>query len=910
MSKSLKRLLSLVLSAVMLMTSFIAVNVATTTVSAATSPYILKQDGWLESAYVEWTSVPGAEGYAAYIKEASAADSAYERLDNELIRKYSDCFRADALGLKAGSYVIKVVPVVGSKFDESKAFVTDTLEVLPHDRSGAAFSSKSTNSEGVGAYNNDGTPKADAQILYVTAKTAKTVTAMLYNDKGTAKTEYKGLQTILDRKQKNSKLDKHEPLIIRILGKVTKSDLDKISSSEEGLQIKGDDSYYHMDVTVEGVGEDAVVSGFGFLARNCKNVEFRNFAIMDFMDDGISLDTGNENIWVHNMEFFYGGPGGDADQAKGDGTVDLKGGTRYTTISYNHFYDSGKASLCGMGGDGPSITNTYHHNWFDHSDSRMPRVREMSIHVYNNYFDGISKYGVGSADGSSIFVQNNYFNNCRYPAITGNQGHDVDSSDHSTLSGENGGVIKMFGNFITGAEGYTTYQQDPKNFDAYEASSAGEKIPSSVSAKGGSYNNFDTDSAFDLHALDLDEAVDVPAKVMKYAGRVNGGDFFATTGKNRSDFPGLTDAKSYDVDQALKSAVVNYQSPLDPNNVGGTNVSGEVEERTTVETSTQSTTQTVETSTQATTQAAPSVNTKPVDKGAAEDNSGEDSGKISVTYDAATDKYTLKDSSSTLAATLNIPTKETIKSGKVVVKGTVTPAVSKPAGSWALVSVTGPKAADGTYPEIAAFASNGDKALTLRVNNDKDNGLSSKTITFEPNKEYSYEFLFDLDAKTVTLTVDGTTIENKVPLTLTEIGGWATITAKSATDRGIVASTPYIGIESDDPVTTETSTQPTTSAPTTKPAEETTKPSEETTKPSTEPTTTDVYGDANADGTVDINDVPKLFEYVSKGIANMTEAFKDKIDLDQNGSIDSADVAILLQHILDSNYTLPLKKSN
>ena len=48
------------------------------------------------------------------------------------------------------------------------------------------------------------------------------------------------------------------------------------------------------------------------------------------MDDGVSLDTKNCNIWVHNMDIFYGSTGGDSDQAKGDGALDCKKSTFIT----------------------------------------------------------------------------------------------------------------------------------------------------------------------------------------------------------------------------------------------------------------------------------------------------------------------------------------------------------------------------------------------------------------------------------------------------------------------------------------------------------------------------------------------------------------------------------------------------
>ncbi|WP_342350208.1 hypothetical protein [Clostridium neonatale] len=171
--------------------------------------------------------------------------------------------------------------------------------------------------------------------------------------------------------------------------------------------------------------------------RGARNVEVRNLGIMLFPDDGISLDTDNENIWIHNNDIFYGTAGSDADQAKGDGSVDVKGKSTNVTVSYNHFWDSGKSSLCGMS-DTDEFFVTYHHNWFDHSDSRHPRIRVGTIHIYNNYFDGNSKYGVGVTKGASAFVEANAFRNCKYPMLSSLQGSDIAGSSTGTFSGESG----------------------------------------------------------------------------------------------------------------------------------------------------------------------------------------------------------------------------------------------------------------------------------------------------------------------------------------------------------------------------------------------------------------------------------------------------------------------------------------
>ena len=88
------------------------------------------------------------------------------------------------------------------------------------------------------------------------------------------------------------------------------------------------------------------------------------------------------------------------DQVKGDGSIDIKSRSDYITSSYNHFWDSGKACVAGgvwesKNPDDPEakVNITYHHNWFDHSDSRHPRCVAGNTHVYNNYYDGVAKYG-------------------------------------------------------------------------------------------------------------------------------------------------------------------------------------------------------------------------------------------------------------------------------------------------------------------------------------------------------------------------------------------------------------------------------------------------------------------------------------------------------------------------------------
>lgn len=471
---------------------------------------ITEAKGWQESAYLKWAPFEGASSYNVYVDD--------KKIDAQLVRQYKSYYRADVLGLKEGTYSVKVVPVNADGKEIAGANTASNLVVQSYNREGFAHFKYA----GVGAYNNDGTLKAGAKVLYITAKTAKTVSTTVNTGKLETIT---GLQSIIDAYQKG---EDTTPIVFRIIGKVSLSDLDKISSSAEGLQIKGKGAHSVMNMTFEGVGDDATVYGFGFLLRNTKSVEFRNFAIMRCLDDAMSLDTDNSHVWIHNMDLFYGKKGGAADQAKGDGTVDIKGDSQYITVAYNRFWDNGKASMCGMTSESGPNYITYHHNWFDHSDSRMARIRTMSVHMYNNYYQHNDVYGIGATMGSSVFMESNYFDAVKRPIMSSLQG--TDAMGDGTFSGEKGGLIKAYGNVFANKPAnfsYISYAENNTSFDAYEVSDPSEQVPASVKTLvgGTSYDNFDTNPSL-MYAYVADKAEDVPSIVEGFygAGRLNHGD--------------------------------------------------------------------------------------------------------------------------------------------------------------------------------------------------------------------------------------------------------------------------------------------------------------------------------------------------------------------------------------------------
>ena len=507
------------------------------------------QGGWFESCWMEFTGLSSSyDSYKGYVQKDGGS---WTELDGQLLRSYGTYGRVEAMGLTAGTYKLKVVPIVSGA--EQTALVSENIEVRNFDRSGYAH----FNYSGVGAYNDNGTLKSGAKVFYVTSKTAKTIsTDVVTSDKG-AKTTCTGFQSIIAAYEKGQ--DK-TPIAFRIVGTVNAEDMDALGSKAEGLQIKGRNADSELNITIEGVGNDAVIYGFGFLVRNSKSVEIRNIGVKTGIDDGISLDTDNSNVWIHNVDVFYG-PNKGGDQKKGDGAIDVKSDSKFVTVSYVHFWDTGKSTMCGMKSESGPNYITYHHNWFDHSDSRHARIRTMSVHMYNNYYDGIAKYGSGATTGSSVFMDRNYFRACNKPMMISLQGADTkygtDMKDAPTFSGEAGGIIKSYGNVIPGNAQYKPYSSTNQvEFDCYEVDNPATQVPDNVTTKSGGnkYNNFDTNGKM-YSSYIVNDAADVPSVVTDRtwgAGRCQGGDFEFT-------FTTADDA-SYDINTNLEAKLAAYKT--------------------------------------------------------------------------------------------------------------------------------------------------------------------------------------------------------------------------------------------------------------------------------------------------------------------------------------------------------------
>lgn len=512
----------------------------------------------LEAAYVQWTAAADVNAKWFNVYYSAADENKWTQLDEPLVRQYKDYYRADLPGLKAGTYDMKVVPVSGEGEEVTDyAAKASGIPVKAHTREGYAFV-KGTSS---GAYNEDGTLIDGAVVLYVTNENYSKV-SVEYGGKTVT-----GIDNILgEGYQKKNGATK--PLCVRIIGSIGSGS--KLGFKAGGdLELKG----ITQGVTIEGIGNDATANGWGLHITACSNVEIRNLGFMEMQGttkDGVGFEGSCDHVWVHNCDFFYGHNWG-GDQKKGDGSLDTKKSS-YVTHSFNHFWDSGKCNLQGMKDSSEAdALITYHHNWYDHSDSRHPRIRKATVHIYNNYFDGNAKYGVGVTLGASAFVENNYFRSTAAMRPMMSSGQGTDATGDGTFSGEAGGMIKSFGNTYdctnSNLKLLTQKNTAADNIDCYEAATRDEAVPDTYKTKDGgtTYNNFDTASGF--YSYTVESAEDAKVSVERYAGRMGGGDL-------KFEFDNAKEDSNYDIIPELSKLITNYSKTLTLVKIGGATVSG------------------------------------------------------------------------------------------------------------------------------------------------------------------------------------------------------------------------------------------------------------------------------------------------------------------------------------------------
>lgn len=152
------------------------------------------------------------------------------------------------------------------------------------------------------------------------------------------------------------------------------------------------------------VGESgATLKGCGLNVSKASNVIIQHITFLDADDDAINVQY-STRVWIDHNSF----------SGCNDGCTDIKRASDYVTVSWNHYADVHKTILLGHSDDNGDedighLRVTYHHNWFDGSDTRHPRVRFGNpVHVFNNYYHD-NDYGVASTMDACVLVEANSF---------------------------------------------------------------------------------------------------------------------------------------------------------------------------------------------------------------------------------------------------------------------------------------------------------------------------------------------------------------------------------------------------------------------------------------------------------------------------------------------------------------------
>ena len=445
--------------------------------------------GWYEALYAEIEGI--SDDSVTSVSYSGPVSGQLMGQDLEyLVRAKGSAVRIDIPGLKPGNYTLTVV-AGGVSYTQSN------IQVTAYDRSGYAHWNYT---QGVGAYNDDGTVKGNAVILYVTEESKNSVSVTAGGITVT------GIGNILNTGGKSSKngslantngdilqklADEGKPLVVRIVGRVTKpAGVTAWGSYDYGGNPDDNGGMAYMkrckNITIEGIGNDATIDGWGF-GIGCndgdyakgynRNFEFRNLTFRNVPEDcigisgrgGTTLTDPIEHSWVHNCAFY--GPSNlpdasdDQDKAEGDGAMDYKWG-RYHTMSYNYFEGYHKTHLIGGDDNNLQYHITWHHNHWKACESRGPLGRQANMHLYNNLIEGQTSYCMRMRANCYIFSEYNTYINC-----------------NKVSSGTGGGVCKSYMNTFTGCTGTTAS-------DLKIVTNKGQRVTS-----GNLYANFDTDAA-------------------------------------------------------------------------------------------------------------------------------------------------------------------------------------------------------------------------------------------------------------------------------------------------------------------------------------------------------------------------------------------------------------------------------
>jgi pectate lyase len=263
---------------------------------------------------------------------------------------------------------------------------TPTPTPTPTPPPSAGVTSCSASPQGYASLDGGTTGGAGANAVTVTATTGTQIQAALANR------------------------DLNRPLTIRVNGTITPAN----SGGVTKFDIKDMNN-----VSIIGVGNNALFDGIGIKVFRANNVIIRNLKIryVNTGDkDAITLEGPASNIWIDHNEIYNRL---NVDKDFYDELISGKKDVDKVTISYNYLHDSWKTSLWGNNdSDNFNRRITFHHNYWQRVNSRLPLFRFGQGHIYNNYYTEVQESGINSRMGAVIRIENNVFENTTNPIVS------------------------------------------------------------------------------------------------------------------------------------------------------------------------------------------------------------------------------------------------------------------------------------------------------------------------------------------------------------------------------------------------------------------------------------------------------------------------------------------------------------
>jgi pectate lyase len=163
----------------------------------------------------------------------------------------------------------------------------------------------------------------------------------------------------------------------------------------------------HSDKTIDGRGASITLNHQGLRIVGARNIIVENLKFQNGVDtqDGLSIWQGAGDIWVDHCWFTNWQFHNALDVSDPHPTL-----LSDVTISWCLFDTQYLTMIIGGFAGDPSfnIRVTMHHNYFNGTDQRNPRIDGALVHAYNNYLYDWGEFGMIVSDYGQLLTEGNY----------------------------------------------------------------------------------------------------------------------------------------------------------------------------------------------------------------------------------------------------------------------------------------------------------------------------------------------------------------------------------------------------------------------------------------------------------------------------------------------------------------------